>query len=166
MNILRIFQNILFLNGPHWKMEKYLVNISTVGNKNIWTRNQTFNPVHLIWNLKKLMSMSVCYTGTYRTRTSEMKWQVCLSSSHTSYNVAAVAANENLKTSTFEPSRTKRVSMFDVTSTSNLEHQCQKHRHLKQKPRYFRCFRCRGSITKSKPCQSCKNISEYCFCSS
>ena len=29
-----------------------------------------------------------------------MKWQVCLSCSHTLYNVAAVAANENLKTST------------------------------------------------------------------
>ena len=34
--------------------------------------------------------------------------------------------------------------MFDVTSTSNLKHRCQKHRHRKQKPR---CFRCWGSIT-------------------
>ena len=35
--------------------------------------------------------------------------------------------------------RKQKVSMFHVTSTSNL-----KHLHRKQKPR---CFRCQGSIT-------------------
>ena len=47
-----------------------------------------------------------------------MKWQVCLSCSHTSYNVAAIAPNENLKASTFEPSKTRS---FDVRCNIDIK---------------------------------------------
>ena len=44
--------------------------------------------------------------------------QACLSCSDTSYNVAAVAANEKLKSSTFEPLKTRS---FDVRCNLNID---------------------------------------------